>query len=245
MEIILFSFQKITVCITFWQINLCSCAVAKKYAIALAVNNRMQEHAITTLFLDIGGVLLTNGWGRGSRKLAAEKFNLDLVEMNERHHLTFDTYEMGKLSLDDYLQRLVFYEKRDFTVTEFRTFMYEQSRALPGSIDFFIELKKQHRLRVVAVNNEGRELNEYRIKQFRLQELFDAFASSCYVKFRKPDTDIFRLACDMAQTMPQQALMIDDRSMFVEVARTIGLNGLQFDGLEAIKEKIRGIHFQQ
>jgi putative hydrolase of the HAD superfamily len=203
----------------------------------------MQEQAITTLFLDIGGVLLTNGWGRGSRKLAAEKFNLDLAELNERHHLTFDTYEMGKLSLDEYLLRTVFYENRDFSTDEFKAFMYAQSQALPGSIDFFKELKKKYSLRVIAVNNEGRELNEYRIRQFGLRELFDAFASSCYVRFRKPDVDIFRLACDIAQTAPQQALMIDDRSMFVAVAKTIGLHGLQFDGLERMREKIETIRF--
>ena len=63
---------------------------------------------ITTLLLDIGGVLLTNGWGRNSRKLAAETFSLDHDDMEERHHLTFDTYEEGKLSLDEYLNRVVF-----------------------------------------------------------------------------------------------------------------------------------------
>jgi putative hydrolase of the HAD superfamily len=204
----------------------------------------MQEQAITTLFLDIGGVLLTNGWGRGSRKLAAEKFNLDLAELNERHHLTFDTYEMGKLSLDEYLLRTVFYENRDFSTDEFKTFMYTQSQALPGSIDFFKDLKKKYKLRVIAVNNEGRELNEYRIREFGLRELFDAFASSCYVRFRKPDVDIFRLACDIAQTTPQQAVMIDDRSMFVAVAKTIGLQALQFDGLERMREKIETIRFR-
>jgi putative hydrolase of the HAD superfamily len=203
----------------------------------------MQGKKITTLFLDIGGVLLTNGWGRESRKLAAEKFQLDLVETNERHHLTFDTYEMGKLTLDEYLQRTVFYEKRSFSVEEFKLFMYSRSQPLPGSIDFFKELKQQHQLKVIAVNNEGIELNEYRIKQFKLHELFDAFASSCYVRFRKPDADIFRLACNIAQVQPQQAVMIDDRMMFVEVAASVGINAIQFDKLELVKEKMKEIDF--
>ena len=203
----------------------------------------MAKNKITTLFLDIGGVLLTNGWGRGSRKLAAETFNLDLAEMNDRHHLTFDTYEMGKLTLDEYLQRTVFYEERNFTVPDFKAFMYAQSQALPGSLDFFIALKKQHQLKVIAVNNEGRELNEYRIQQFRLKDLFDAFASSCYVKFRKPDVDIFKLACDIAHTPPEQAIMIDDRQMFTEVAAGIGLNCVHYDGLDNVKQKLAAFNF--
>ena len=85
--------------------------------------------AISTLFLDIGGVLLTNGWDRKARRLAAETFGLDYEEMDERHHLTFDTYEAGKLSLDEYLDRMVFYEERSFTRNEFRKFMLDQSRA--------------------------------------------------------------------------------------------------------------------
>ncbi|MGN6293864.1 MAG: HAD family hydrolase [Chitinophagaceae bacterium] len=204
----------------------------------------MQAGPITTLFLDIGGVLLTNGWGRSSRKLAAEHFKLDLVEMNERHHLTFDTYEIGKISLDEYLERIVFYEKRDFTVDDFKTFMYGQTQPYTDSIEFFKGLKQRHGLKVVAVNNEGRELNDYRINQFRLYELFDAYASSCYVKFRKPDIDIFRIACDIGRVAPQQAVMVDDRQMFTHVASTIGINCLHFDSLDGIKEKMKTLHLQ-
>ncbi|HTD94099.1 MAG TPA: HAD family hydrolase [Chitinophagaceae bacterium] len=204
----------------------------------------MADQKITTLFLDIGGVLLTNGWGRHSRAAAAEKFKLDLMELNERHHLTFDTYEMGKLTLDEYLKRTVFYQERNFSLDEFKSFMYAESKAFPDSIAFFKELKARHKLRVIAVNNEGRELNEYRIRNFQLNELFDAFASSCYVKFRKPDTDIFRVACDMALSLPEEAIMVDDRQMFVEVASSIGLTCVQFTTLGEVQERMKEIVFQ-
>ncbi|HTB51162.1 MAG TPA: HAD-IA family hydrolase [Ferruginibacter sp.] len=203
----------------------------------------MKGDQISTLFLDIGGVLLTNGWGGPSRKLAAEKYKLDWDDMNERHHLTFDTYEMGKLTLDQYLKRLVFYQPRDFSIEDFKAFMFEQSKPFPETIAFFKELKAKHKLHVIAVSNEGRELNDYRIETFKLHELFDAFVSSCYVKFRKPDTDIFRIACDISHSLPSQALMIDDRLMFVEEARSVGIHALQYTGLESIKEKISHFNF--
>src|SRR5664279_319489 len=123
---------------------------------------------ISTLFLDIGGVLLTNGWDRKARRLATEKFGLDYEEMNERHHLTFDTYEVGKLTLDEYLDRIVFHEERSFTRDTFRTFMFDQSRALPDMIELVTRLKARHGLKVAAVSNEGRELNEYRIRTYEL-----------------------------------------------------------------------------
>lgn len=204
----------------------------------------MLAQNIKTLFLDIGGVLLTNAWGRASRKLAAEKFSLDILEMDERHHLCFDTYEMGKLSMDDYLHQIVFYEHRDFSIADFKKFIFAQSTPLGQHIQYFKQLKKVHQLKVFAINNEAKEMNEYRIQNFGLSDLFDAFISSCYVGLRKPDKDIFRLACDIAQTKPSEGLFIDDRKMFVEVAESTGLTAIQFDDLAHVKEKIALLKFE-
>src|SRR4051812_19450474 len=109
---------------------------------------------IKTLFTDVGGVLLTNGWGNGSRKLAVEKFGLDAKEMESRHHLTFDTYEVGKITLDEYLQRVVFYAPRTFTLADFRQFMFEQSQPFPEMLDLARRVKASGR-NVVVVSNEG------------------------------------------------------------------------------------------
>ena len=55
---------------------------------------------VTTLFLDIGGVMLSNGWGHQSRRAAADVFNLEFDEMDERHHVIQVTYEEGKITLN-------------------------------------------------------------------------------------------------------------------------------------------------
>src|ERR1051325_4345358 len=96
---------------------------------------------ITTLFLDLGGVLLTNGWGRTVRRQAAEKFQINYTDMDERHHLSFNTYEDGKLTLDQYLDQVVFYEARQFSRDEFKAFMYAQSQPYPEMIRFIAALK--------------------------------------------------------------------------------------------------------
>ena len=183
--------------------------------------------SITTLFLDIGGVLLTNGWDRHARIHAAETFHIDFGEMDERHHLTYDIYEAGKLSLEDYLNRIVFYEERSFSMEEFRTFMFSRSQPYNEMIDLVRVLKAHHHLKTVAVSNEGRELTRYRIQQFKLQEVIDSFVSSCFVHFRKPDADIFRLALDVAQVSIEHVLYIDDRSMFVQVAEDLGIRSFR------------------
>jgi putative hydrolase of the HAD superfamily len=197
---------------------------------------------ITTLFLDIGGVLLTNGWDHNIRKIAANKFGLDVDEMNERHHLTFDTYEQGKLSLDKYLDRVVFYQERSFSRADFKAFMYAQSKPFPEMIELMRALKRQYDLRVAAVSNEGRDLTMYRVQQFNLRSFIDFFVSSCFVHYRKPDEDIFRIALDIAQVRPDQVVYIDDRSMFVEVARGLGINGIIHIGYEATRASLQGMN---
>ena len=182
--------------------------------------------SVTALFLDIGGVMLTNGWDRRSREAAAKQFNLDLDDLNDRHRMTFDTYEAGKLSLDEYLKRAVFYKDRPFTIEEFKTFMYDQSVDYPEMIDLIKALKAKYDLKIAVVNNEGRELNEHRIKTFRLNEFVDFFISSCFVHFRKPDVDIWKVALDIAQVPKEEVVYIDDRNMFVQVAEGLGLRGI-------------------
>ena len=193
---------------------------------------------ITTIFLDIGGVLLTNGWGRDARNNAIAHFGLDPEETNERHHLTFDTYEEGKLTLSEYLQRVVFYETREFSEKDFIAFMFEQSQQYRENIEFFKAIKSRHNVKVIAVSNEGRELNAYRIRKFKLKELFDAFISSSYVHLRKPDADIFRMAIDISHVNPVNSVYIDDRHMFVEIAESLGMNGIHFTSLDEAKKQM-------
>ncbi len=193
---------------------------------------------ITTLFLDIGGVLLTNGWDRHARQRAADAFGLDHPEMDERHHLTFDTYEEGKLSLDDYLRRVVFYKERPFSREEFKAFMFDESQPLPEAFDLLRALKVRYGLKIAAVSNEGRELTTFRIQRFGLGSLIDFFVSSCFVHFRKPDVDIYRVALDISQSDPEQVAYIDDRLMFVQVARELGIHGIHHTGMTNTRAKL-------
>jgi putative hydrolase of the HAD superfamily len=182
--------------------------------------------AITCMFLDIGGVLLTDGWDHHARKRAAKTFKLELAEMEDRHHLTFDTYEEGKLTLEEYLGRVVFYQKRPFTRAQFRRFMFAQSKPHPEMIELVSQLKVRHGLEIAVVSNEARELNVYRIRKFKLDGFVDFFVSSCFVHVRKPDADIFRLALDIAQAPARQVVYIENTPMFVQIAEGLGIRSI-------------------
>ncbi len=193
---------------------------------------------VNTIFTDIGGVLLTNGWDHTGRQKAVDFFKLDPKETEERHHLTFGTYEIGKITLDEYLRRVVFYKKRAFSALQFRKFMYEQSQPLPGTMELLMRLKRNYKLKVAVVSNEGRELAEYRIKKYQLGKLADFFIVSSFVHFRKPDTDIFKIALDTAQVLPGQVIYIEDRPMFVQVASRIGIHGIIHSDHKSTAQKL-------
>jgi len=185
-----------------------------------------KDSSIKALFLDIGGVLLTDGWGHVSRKLAAKAFDLNPEEMESRHNQAFDTYELGKLTIEEYLSRVVFYEKRPFTPAQFRKFMFAQSKPYPKIIELVHKLKARYRLKVAVVSNEARELNSYRIRKFKLDGFVDFFISSCFVHLRKPDVDIFRVALDIAQVPANQVVYIENLPMFVQVAEGLKIRGI-------------------
>ena len=181
---------------------------------------------LTCLILDVGGVLLTDGWDHHARKRAATKFKLELAEMEKRHHLTFEIYEEGKLTLEEYLDLVVFYQKRPFTRAQFRKYMFAQSKPYPEMIELVRGLKERFGLKIVVVSNEARELNEYRIRKFKLDGFADSFISSCFVHVRKPDADIFRLALDIAQTPVGQVVYIENTPMFVQIAEGLGIQSI-------------------
>jgi len=186
----------------------------------------MAKPEIRALFLDVGGVLLSNGWDSKVRKALAEHFQLDLKDFEARHHLTFDTYEVGKITFDTFLERTVFYQPRNFTPAEFKRYVSDLTKPDEKMLDLFPRLKAKHNLKIAVVSNEGRELTFDRVQKFKLKEFVDFFIVSCFVHLRKPDTDIYRLALDVAMLEPTQVTYVDDRPMLVEVAGSLGIHGI-------------------
>jgi putative hydrolase of the HAD superfamily len=199
---------------------------------------------ITTLFLDVGGVLLTNGWDHLARRRAAKHFKLDWADMEDRHRLMFETHEQGKLTFDEYLSRLIFYRKRPFTRAQFRHFMFAQSKPYPEMLELAARLKIRYRLKIAVVSNESREINAHRIRKFKLDRFVDCFISSCFVHIRKPDADIYRLALDIAQAPARQVLYIENTPMFVQIAEGLGIRSILHTDYESTCAKLASFGFE-
>lgn len=193
---------------------------------------------MSTLFLDIGGVLMTNGWDRHMREKAAHAFDIDLVDFEKRHRQFYDIYEKGNASLDDYLKQAIFWTERSFSLERFKEFMFAESKPYPDMIAFFTQIKREYGLRVAAVSNEGRELAEYRIKSANLTSFIDDFFISCFVGYQKPDSHIYRIALDVTQTAPKQAFYVDDRKELIEAASKMGIKGVIQTSLQETRKAL-------
>ncbi|HZR58791.1 MAG TPA: HAD family phosphatase [Terriglobales bacterium] len=196
---------------------------------------------INTLFWDIGGVLLTDAWDRTQRLRALNEFELDEVEFNDRHEMVVSSFERGKITLDEYLQKIVFYRSRPFTLEAFREYIFSLSQAKPDSLEFARQLVKSGKYLMSTINNESRELNLHRIKEFGLKDIFTVFVSSCFVGFRKPEAAIYKLALDVVQQSPEECCFIDDRALNLECARQLGMHTIQMENVSQLRKELKSL----
>ena len=199
----------------------------------------MRNKNIRALFFDIGGVCLTNAWEYGSRQRAARHFSLDFKELDQRHHHVFGSFECGRITLDNYLTQVVFYKKRKFTEKAFFQFMKNESRPIPRTLSLLGSLQARGNYLLAAVNNESFELNDYRIKKFKLNRYFTNFFSSCFLGVRKPEPRIYQLAMKMTQMEAKEILFIDDRQVNAQAARALGMNVIHLEHVERLPEELK------
>lgn len=193
---------------------------------------------ISTIFFDIGGVCLTNGWDHISREKSTKEFSIDYEEMEKKHTKVFKLFEKGRISLDQYLNEVVFYKERSFNKKEFVNFMYSQSRVIDSTINILEKLSANKKYQLATINNESRELNAYRIRTFMLNKYFECFFSSCYLGVRKPEPEIFRIALNVLHKNADECLFIDDREENYNSAKNTRLKAIWLEEPLELQKKL-------
>lgn len=199
---------------------------------------------IKALFWDLGGVLLSNAWDRTQRALALEKFHLDEIEFHDRHEMLVSSFERGKITLEEYLDRTVFYRERPFTRDHFKSYMFSLSQPDPDALNVARSIAKSGKYLMSTINNESRELNAYRIETFGLREIFRLFVSSCYVGLRKPEIGIYQLALEVTQQKPEESCFIDDRELNLESAAKLGMHPIKMESAQQLSEALRNLRVE-
>jgi putative hydrolase of the HAD superfamily len=197
--------------------------------------------AVTSVFWDIGGVILTNGWDHNSRAEAVKAFNLDADDFRDRHDLSFPAFDAGQITLNHYLDRTLFYKPRTFSREEFTAFMFAQSKEYPETRAVLSDVARSGKYYVASINNEPKELNDYRIEAFGLRKEFQAFFSSCYLGCRKPEETIYKIALEVSQRNPATAVFIDDRPLNLENPRRLGMHTIHQQNANQLRSDLKAL----
>jgi len=194
---------------------------------------------ISAIFWDVGGVLLSNAWDHEQRRQALQHFHLDEVEFESRHEMLVSSFERGKISLQEYLERTIFYRPRSFTVEDFKQYMFSLSQPHPETLQLAGELSRSCQYLMSTINNESKELNLFRIQTFALREIFSLFVSSCFVGLRKPEDAIYRLALDITQRPAEESCFIDDRPLNLDSAARLGMHVIQMENAQQLRQQLQ------
>jgi putative hydrolase of the HAD superfamily len=196
---------------------------------------------IRAIFWDVGGVLLTNAWDHVQRTAALEHFHLDEAEFHDRHEMVVSSFERGKITLDEYLDRTVFYRTREFSREDFKAYMFSLSQPFPEVLDLARKLAASGKYFMGTINNESRELNLYRIEKNGLRDIFRVFVSSCFVGLRKPESDIYRTTLEITQMAAAECCFIDDRALNLECATKLGMQTIQMQTVEQLRKSLASL----
>jgi putative hydrolase of the HAD superfamily len=199
----------------------------------------MNVTKISAIFWDVGGVLLTNAWDREQRQRALQHFGLDEVEFDDRHDMLVSSFERGKISLQEYMERTVFYRPRSFSVQEFKDFMFSLSQPHQETLQLARELGRSCQYLMSTINNESLELNLFRIETFKMREIFSLFVSSCFVGLRKPEDGIYRLALEISQRPPAECCFIDDRALNLDTAARLGMQVIRMENASQLRQELQ------
>jgi len=196
---------------------------------------------ISAIFWDIGGVLLSNAWDHEQRQQTLKHFNLEDAEFESRHQMLVSSLERGKITLQDYLERTIFYRPRPFTLEAFKEYMFSLSQPNQATLQLAKDLSRSCKYLMSTINNESQELNLFRIQTFGLREIFSLFVSSCFVGLRKPEDAIYQLALEITQRPPETSCFIDDRPLNLDTASRLGMMVIQMKNPEQLHQDLQKI----
>lgn len=195
----------------------------------------MSDASIELILCDVGGVLGSNGWDHHERAAAAAHFGFDYASFEVRHAEAMETWEIGQMTMAEYLDFTIFNVDRPFTREAVTEFIMALSVPNAAALQLMAGLAATHRWRMMTVNNESAELNAHRIQAFGLRDIFSAFLTSAYVAARKPDATYYDRALAISCADPARTVFIDDRLANIEPARARGLHCVHATDTQAMR----------
>lgn len=198
---------------------------------------------IKTIGFDLGGVYLTDALGKKGWESISQIFNID--NPREKSRKKYEEYmrlvNIGKMDVEILFKKLL-PNYRD--IEKIKQHVKNSNKILYPEVGDLIR-KLKHNYQVVLMNNEGKEWNDFRIRKFHLEELFDKIFTSCIIGEKKPEKDYFKKVLNTLKIKSEELLFIDNTLENIESAKELGIQTIWFKNPAQLKRELlrKGISF--
>lgn len=189
---------------------------------------------IKFIFFDIGGVLID--W-RNAFKTVSAKFKIPFAEFINEWNIYNDRITRGKITPQEFWNHV----KADLKIKEGKNFDF-----LDNWVSDYKPILEMHRF-VYELSNTykiGLLTNLYKgmlpilIRKKLIPNIsYSSIVTSCETGLRKPEGEIYKLATKIANSKPEEILLVDDREDFIEGAKKVGWQTYLFK-LSAVNKTI-------
>lgn len=195
---------------------------------------------IQVIIFDLGGVVFKNG----TRKMR-EFLKTTYSVKDELLKVIFYGEEAGLLRAGksapfdfwSFVDFIAIKEKWGIGKSEIRDIWYNFFTPTEGMFELLWALHKNYEIGIISGNFQERILfleDKYHFKKYFNWEVY-----SFNVGANKPDIKIYKEAFNKTKASPQNCLYIDDKDIFIEPAKILGMKTILFENCTKLLEDLR------
>ena len=203
----------------------------------------MNHSPIEVILYDLGNVILPFNHFQIAEKLCRFSQRKEFRDPSKVFSYLFDFekgavngYEVGKVSSLEFFQSLNEFLQLGLSFEDF----------IPIWNDIFTEnqevsqtiLSQKERWKLGLLSNTNPLHFDYVLSKFRIIRVFDQWILSHEMGFKKPAVEIYQKAIEWASVEPRKILFIDDMKKHVQVAVSLGMQGVHFISAEQLRQEL-------
>jgi len=203
----------------------------------------LEKNSIEVIIFDLGNVILPFNHYQIAEKLSKFSENEEFRDPKKIFTYLFDFekgkingYEVGKISSLEFFQTLKESLRLSISFEEFipiwNDIFWEDMEV--SEIIYSLKVKK----RLCLLSNTNPLHFQYIQSKFPVIRVFDKWIVSHQIGFKKPAIEIYQKAIKWASVEPKSILFIDDMKKHVEVALSLGMQGIHFISAKQLKNEL-------
>ncbi|MFZ2323080.1 MAG: HAD family phosphatase [Ignavibacteriaceae bacterium] len=193
----------------------------------------------SAVVFDLGQVLLSFDYKYFVDKVNQLKDGLgdEFVKKYNKNYDVHREFEKGKVSEKDFISQMLKYLEHKIDEETFCKYWSDIFTPNEKVIALLPELKKNYKLFLLSNTNSIHK--KYGYEHYDFLKLFDKLFLSHEVGFVKPEEEIYRAVEKVSGLPSSEHIFIDDIPEYINAAKNIGWDGIQFIGYENIVANLK------